>query len=315
MISRLPYGKPNPRERPPKRPAVTIIAGFKCLDGIVICADTEETIGNISKRSVPKLRFEPETPTRPSGVLGRIGGDVAVAFCGSSDNGAFVDKIVDSAWEKAKQTDNLNSACDVIEQSITDTYRDFGQIYQAGYCPSAELIYGVKANRATRLFYASGPVINEKETYSTGGVGYYMADFLAERMYGRYMNLRQCVILAAYVLLEAKEHVYGCGGESHIAILREDGVSGRVASYRIDTMTKLLKEADEKFGHLIIRGADTEENDEEFAEVIKIMTESFSDLRKLEKDKLENYKAMWDGLSILGVGPPAESDCFGLPKS
>ena len=37
---------------------MTIIAGFKCSEGIVICADTQETIGT-SKRSVPKLRFEP----------------------------------------------------------------------------------------------------------------------------------------------------------------------------------------------------------------------------------------------------------------
>ena len=36
--------------------AVTIIAGFRCQDGVVICADTQETSGS-AKRNVPKLEF------------------------------------------------------------------------------------------------------------------------------------------------------------------------------------------------------------------------------------------------------------------
>jgi 20S proteasome alpha/beta subunit len=33
---------------------MTIIAGFKCHEGLVLCADTQETVGNVSKRNVPK---------------------------------------------------------------------------------------------------------------------------------------------------------------------------------------------------------------------------------------------------------------------
>jgi 20S proteasome alpha/beta subunit len=61
MISPFPKPRifrPKPR-RLQKRRAVTIVAGFKTIDGIVLCADTQETIGGISKRNVPKLRFEP----------------------------------------------------------------------------------------------------------------------------------------------------------------------------------------------------------------------------------------------------------------
>jgi hypothetical protein len=35
---------------------MTIIAGFRCQDGIVVCADTQETFGS-AKRNVPKLVF------------------------------------------------------------------------------------------------------------------------------------------------------------------------------------------------------------------------------------------------------------------
>jgi len=43
MISKKPLPRQKP-ERLPERKAVTIIAGFKCSDGIVVCADTQETV-------------------------------------------------------------------------------------------------------------------------------------------------------------------------------------------------------------------------------------------------------------------------------
>src|SRR5947199_9669472 len=41
--------------RLPQRKAVTIISGFNCIDGIVICADTEELVADrISRTSTDK---------------------------------------------------------------------------------------------------------------------------------------------------------------------------------------------------------------------------------------------------------------------
>jgi hypothetical protein len=40
------------------RSAVTIVAGFKCADGVVLCADTQETLEG-TKTYVPKLRMFP----------------------------------------------------------------------------------------------------------------------------------------------------------------------------------------------------------------------------------------------------------------
>ena len=45
--------------RPRERRHVTIVAGFRSYQGIVLCADTQETVANISKRNVPKLIFQP----------------------------------------------------------------------------------------------------------------------------------------------------------------------------------------------------------------------------------------------------------------
>jgi hypothetical protein len=231
---------------------VTIVAGFKTYQGIVLCADTQETIGT-AKRQVPKLIVRPEyfvTMKHDPNYL-------AAAFCGAGD-GPFVDLLVEEAWKVAQDAADLDDACNRIIVAIKDTYREYGQIFQPGSCPSAELLFGVKMGNDSRLFAATGPVVNEKKGYTSSGAGYYLADFLSARMYKDYLPLHTCVILAAYILFQTKEHVDGCGGDSHIAILRNEGISGQVSVKHIEALTKLLQRADREVGDILLATAVTQ---------------------------------------------------------
>jgi hypothetical protein len=141
-------------------------------------------------------------------------------------------------------------------------YREFGKIYQPGFCPHVDLIYGIKMNGDCKLFSAVGPVVNEKDEYYSAGQGYYMADFLARRMHKSHLTIHQCVIIAAYTLFQAKEHVDGCGGDSQIAVLRDNGPSGLLNFQVIEAMTKNLEMADINIGHLLLAGANIAVTDE-----------------------------------------------------
>jgi 20S proteasome alpha/beta subunit len=273
-----PFPKPSPKlMRLPERRAVTIVAGFKCVDGIVLCADTEETIGDVSKRHVPKLRLEPRNgSSKPTPNL-------AVAFCGSTNNGPFMDKIINLSWEAAVNTTSLAKACTAIQESIENTYKHFGRIYQNGYLPDAELIYGVKMQGTTKLFHALGPVVNEKERYYTSGAGCHLADFLASRLYTDTLNTRQSIILAAYILFQAKEHVPGCGGDSHIAVLEDGGLHRMIDIGKIEGVTHILRIADREIGKLIFTAADFNVPEDQFIkEATKlrsiIMHQAFEDV-------------------------------------
>jgi hypothetical protein len=289
---------------------VTIIAGFKSSEGIVVCADTQETVGELLKRNVPKLRFE------PSGRMDRAkhalaASDMAVAFCGSSENGPFIDKIVDRAWHAAKKTTSLDEACEEIERSIKATYKEFGKIYQAGYCPTAELIYGVKRNSKSKLFHASGSIVNETQGYSSGGIGMYMADFLASRMYRDHLTIRQCVILAAYILFQAKEHIEGCGGHSMIAVLRNDDTSGVIGLRHTETFTNLVQNVDHEIGSILLKYADLEIKEDQFKEAVTKLFDRLITLRGYEEKELVSENAFWEGLS----GGTIVSDDLGLAKT
>jgi hypothetical protein len=288
---------------------VTIIAGFKSYQGIVICSDTQEGIeGSPSKKNVPKLRFE------PSGKA-HSGDGIAAAFCGAGQ-GPFIDKLIENAWQDAQIATGLDEACEEIEKSIKATYKEFGEIFQPGYCPQVQLIYGVKMHDSSRLFSAFGPVVNEKTGYDSAGAGYYIADFLAGRMYASHLTLQQCVILAAYILFQAKEHVEGCGGDSHIAVLRDDGVSGMVDWHRIETLTELLKYADRQTGEILLHVANAELSKKEFLEKTRFEIDTLQTLREEQQRKNAQHDSFLDVFqrSLSGGKFHDEYDIFGLPK-
>jgi len=290
----------------PQRKAVTIVAGFKSWEGLVLCADTQETIGD-AKRHVPKLRFEP----REKAGDGVAPDELAVVFCGATNDGVFLDEMVDRAWIEVQDATSLDEACDSIRQTIKGYYREATGLYQPGYVPRTELIFGVKMHRASRLFYSLGPAVTERDTYSSGGVGGYMADFLASRMYSNVLGLRECVILAAYTLFQAKEHVEGCGGESHIAILRNDGLSGSVNWYRIEALTELLKVSDTTAGNMLFHVADLRSSKEDFRQLLDGVVAELESLRDRSKQDIQFHVNMLK--AFYGERETGDEDEYGFP--
>jgi hypothetical protein len=296
-----------------RRKAVTIVAGFKGTEGVVLCADTQETVG-ISKRNVPKLRFEPSG--RLATLQRVLGGEnehesLAVAFCGSTDNGPFLDMLIDKAWQAAQGAATPPEASDLIEQSIKRVHREYRGIYQTGFLPTVELIYGIKMMGRSALFHAYGPAVTKKDNFVTAGVGSYLADFLAERMYDHRLGLRQLIILAEYILFQAKEHVEGCGGDSHIAVLRNAGTSGMVDSSNVATITALVKSADKRVGQLLMSFANLGLTDQQLIESGEQMLQIMAEIRRSERTELEAHYEMLNRV----FGEDVRPDSLGLPIS
>jgi hypothetical protein len=288
---------------------VTIIAGFKSYEGVVLCADTQETREH-AKRKVSKVRFEP----RNIHGLEIHHSNLAAAFCGAGD-GPFIDKLIEEAWKAAKDSSSLDEACENIKGSIEYQHEKFGKIYQPGFVPETQLIFGIKMDGDSKLFTSLGPVVNEKDGYDSGGIGYYMADFLAGRMYKDHLTVRQCVILAAYILYQAKEHVEGCGGDSQIVVLRERESSGFVDWRRIEAITKLLSHADHEIGDLLLTSANLDITDEKLKETIDLSISFLHIFRNNGKEELERSEEV-DGYTAAALGvTPDKTDSLGLPMS
>jgi hypothetical protein len=268
-------------ERLPARKTVTIVAGFKCQEGIVICADSQETVPGLLKRNVPKLHFEPQGITPKSAELAAI-------FAGATENGPFLDRLVTDCWNEVRKSNNLEEACKFADGAIKHHYKEYGEIYQQGYCPSAEMVFGIKMHGESRLLRSLDAVVNEVQGYTASGVGQYLADFLIPRSFHPYLNIYQVIAIAAYLLFQAKEHVDGCGGPSHIAFLRNKGTSGEAEYAIVDTVGRLASLVDSRWGWILPEYADPSTPHEEFDRLAKdairiLMNERDENLKKLSE--------------------------------
>lgn len=289
---------------------MTIIAGFKCQEGVVLCADTQETSEG-AKRNVTKLQCF-QGPVISQDGQGMVNSDLGLAICGAG-YGPFIDKITNQAWDAVRHVSDILEASERVESMIKETYQEFGQIYQTGECPQVDLIYGITKGGASKLFQAIGPVVNET-MYASDGIGSHLADFLTTRMRGDgWLTIRQTIILAAYILFQTKEHVEGCGGDSHIAVLRESESSGMVDFRLIQHLTEYLKSADHYTGEMLLTAADFSISDSDASDGISNSVEMLKFLRAEEIKRLAEHQES-DRSSLYWLGDfKREEDDLGLP--
>jgi hypothetical protein len=156
--------------------------------------------------------------------------------------------------------------------------------------------------------------VNEKN-YASSGIGYYLADFLAGRMGANgehgWLTTRQCVVIAAYILFQAREHVEGCGGNSHIAVLRESESSGMVDFRLVEHVTEYLKLADGFMGEMLRETADFSMTDSTLTERIESLIGTIKFVRDEEMSKLKEDQKF--DRSIWPIASERPTDDLGLP--
>jgi hypothetical protein len=282
---------------------VTIAAGFRFNGGVILCADTQETIEELhSKTWTPKLIVQPTNK-----IYRDSPDDLVIAIAGAGD-GPFIDKLTELIWEASRDAKSIDEACRKIQHSIKSTHKEYGEIFQPGYMPHAELVYGVKMQGKSKLFRSNGPVVNELREYGSIGVGRYMADFLASRSHQRYLPGTQAVILAAYVLFQCKEYVDGCGGDSNIAVLQETGGSGVMNQWRVESFTELIRESELHFPHLLLSTLDCSVGVREFRKELESAMLAISKIHQQSVDLKDQWEQLMSGQGA-GKGPT------GNPKS
>jgi hypothetical protein len=134
-------------------------------------------------------------------------------------------------------------------------------------------------------------------------------------MYRGSLDLGQLLILAAYVLFQTKEHVDGCGGESHIAVLRNAGNSGKVEESLISEITKLLESADGEMGRILLASANLSLGKKEFYRESRHALDVVDIFRDIARDHLSNLRqAMVAPGSPMAGLLPIQTDDLGIVK-
>lgn len=203
-------------KRPREVRTVTICAGFRSQYGVVLCTDSQETIGAM-KFDAPKLVTKPD--------VGSEDDQVRMLFAGAGD-GPFIDKLVEGMWKSAISGPDMH--CEKILQRIEDRnleiHDKYWRVYPKEDRPLAHILFAILTDDSNpRLFRAMGPIINEVESYAFVGYGLELGTFLAENFRPDTVDIEEDVSAALFILENAKKYVDSCGGDTQIAALMIDG--------------------------------------------------------------------------------------------
>jgi 20S proteasome alpha/beta subunit len=223
---------PKPKRLPERKP-VTIAAGFRCSEGIVLCADTEETIGDI-KQWTGKI-----TTTWYQGAK------YVVCFAGAGFTD-YIHTAIEKAREGLGECNGLGEIRARLEANLLDFFDKHlssWAYFAAHERPSAELLIGVATKAAEyELFYYGGTAFYQTSE-KTIGSGVILANNLISEYSLLTYNLEQLCRLGVLVLSKVKRQVVGCGGDTCIVALRKDGA---VAFIDDDEVRALEAEMNEK---------------------------------------------------------------------
>lgn len=231
--------RPKPKYPPkpqllPRRRAVTIVVGFRCVDGIVICADQQVTASGAFKYHEPKISKED------------FDNFTAVfSYAGSPEQANEVhDKICTVLHNTPIEKDVIEIVRATTEGILADMTRWYTEL-------DLQMLIGVNSWR------------EGVDLLKFGGKGVYVARafgdsslirFLADKLYSKSLTVKSGMDLAIYLVKKAEDYIDGCGGPIDVIALEPIDRSYKRVSQDFTQQRLTKMEAQEKFlADLLIR--------------------------------------------------------------
>jgi hypothetical protein len=288
---------------------VTIAAGFRCRDGVVLCADTEES-GTGFKRKVVKIEFRPEIwPSSP---------DAPIALFTGSGNSAFVDEAINRMWEAVEISGakELKKIIRIMTEENRKYHREiwgvYPHVFSIDQLPDADLLFAVAAKDGLGLYSAESTRFKPISTFATIGCGGELAHYICSGVADYGMQMQRCVPLAAHMLEQVKTSVPGCGGESYIATLMRSGAAQLLQRPEAADMGKHLAGGEHLLKQMLVASADFRITDKEFrysaTEFSRRLMDSRKALRKLKEKRQKKIDDLLKKMMTRGkAGTPMPS--------
>ena len=192
---------------------MTLIAGFNCRDGLLVCADMEEVGVGASKRKINKLFFRD------------IGG-CKIVFTGAGSS-AVIDnaiKRMDDEIRNGRAISGDSEVQDLVDSTLLTVYEkyvwpnlhvDHSINLLVGYSPPGTL--------TENLWITHDIVTTPEVRYVCAGIGQDLANYFADRLYHPHYSEQQMVRLATFIFRQVKQNISGVGQGTQMWMLRKGG--------------------------------------------------------------------------------------------
>lgn len=230
---------------------MTIALGILAKDGVVIAADTEETL-DVIKYSGNKVRGAAHF------AVGRPGRFLLVAGAGAAHYiDAFSETLEALVHDKSPRFDTEPHV--VIDEALEQFYmRKVVPLagYPVGERPDFRVIIGLVAGGKSHLFVSDGATLRRENRFAAIGAGELVARPLINSYIGhssaRSMSVREAAIVAALSAHEAKA-VTGVGGDTDVLAMWDNGSMSRIVPPDYAPLEQVLKQVTETLRPSVVR--------------------------------------------------------------
>jgi hypothetical protein len=254
--------------RLPKRHAVTIGLGFRCIDGMVLCSDSQLTKYDLKFPGTKIHIIVPEQVWE--------GEEWIVAMCYAGHE-PIERRVFESLSNRllGNGKPSVASARAEIEDVLAHERKQ-----NLAMVDRLEMLFAISiSNDNWQLLRSHGKIVTPVDTFHAIGIGdssliRFLRDLFA--MHPQFMQTEECVMLGTYMVGKAKKFIEGCGGETQALIVLPNGqlrpVFGKTIEFREAYLSKVEREFTQLISSLTNPRLDTqftEQRIDEFSTAIK----------------------------------------------
>ena len=233
---------------------MTIAAAIPCKDGLVLCADTEETITDDQKRKASKIQVVVHMSEAKKSVQATAKitdtlreeawswrGDWVVGIAGAGHSDwieAFIQGMSESVLRKFHVR---RMRLEKLRMLSTEYAKDYFEKYIKNYAedpsrrPQAHMLIAAQSKTNNAIFRIDDNLVLYDEWNQrcvAVGKGAPNFQYLANRLI-EYGTMKQAASAAVYILHRVKSEVPGCGGNSHVVMIGRNGSIQTLSARRI----------------------------------------------------------------------------------
>jgi len=249
---------------------MTIAAGFRVQDGILLCADTLYTDGNTKQYGDKIFPWAEREAT------------ACFALAGSYSNGKMAIDDCRDALSSSVGRLTVSSMIRILRPVLLDVQKKYVHVAPANKRGNAEfnlLIALVTESEDPRLFITMDAAITEVHTFECIGIGHHIGHHVIDPIFEPNLTIDQAVVLALDAVSAAKQMADGVGGKAQLVAIRNKRLS-TVFPHDANKAEPLILEYRRYVGRLLQAIADPTMPDDSFTEELRLFAERVTMVRK-----------------------------------
>ncbi|HZW92317.1 MAG TPA: hypothetical protein VFF64_05035 [Candidatus Eremiobacteraceae bacterium] len=166
-------------------------------------------------------------------------------FAGAGD-GHLIDHLIGKLWNAMEhRTVSVQTMIDAAEDELIRAYGNLTKTHHPGLIPEQQIIIGAWCKQDQfELVEITNSVLTRDVRSISIGCGEYLAKYIEDRFWQPKIDLGDLVPVVTYIVDQARKHVDGCGGRTHVAVIKPDGEMRQLPKDETKRRTERIAEID-----------------------------------------------------------------------